>query len=311
MHDAIASLANVSLRQLRAFVTVAEVGSFTAAASALNLTQSAVRVLIAELERGLGLRLFDRTTRSVRLTDAGQELHLPARRVLVDLQAAVSSSRELAAKKRGRVRIAATPLFSSLFLPAIILEFQAAYPDVEVIVRDTAVPLVHRMPDEGEVDLGIGSAPTVEPPLVWDILVMDEVVLVCAPDCPLAKRSHVEWSDLLDYPYIAVSPESSTREIVDATTAVAGVQLVPSFEVSSVWTLLGMVSAGLGIALATGNVRLLLSLYPVKILRVGRERIDRPIGLMRHQNRSLSPAAAAFRDCVRTWTGTHADIGVR
>lgn len=307
MNDAVASLANVSLRQLRAFVTVAEAGSFTAAATLLNLTQSAVSVLIAELERGLGLRLFDRTTRSVRLTEAGQELHLPARRVLVDLQAAVSSSRELAAKKRGRVRIAATPLFSSLFLPAMILDFRDRYPDVEVIVRDTAVPLVHRMVEEGEVDLGIGSAPTLEPPLVWDILVMDEVVLVCAPDHPLAQHERVDWSDLTGYPYIAVSPESGTREIVDATTATAGIKLVPRFEVSSVWTLLGMVSAGLGIALATGNVKLLLKLYPVKLLKVGTERINRPIGLMRHQNRSLSPAASAFRDCIRQWMANNVE----
>lgn len=301
MNDAIASLGNVSLRQLRAFISVAEFGSFTEAASTLNLTQSAVSVLIAELERGLGLRLFDRTTRSVRLTEAGHELHLPARRVLIDLQAAVSSSRELAEKKRGRVRIAATPLFSSLFLPAMILDFQAKYSGVEVNVRDTAAPLVHRMVEEGEVDLGVGSAPTPEPPLTWDILVMDEVVLVCAQDCELAKQSSVEWSDLTRFPYIAVSPETGTREIVDTTTAAAGVTLVPRFEVSSVWTLLGMASAGLGIGLTTGNVRLLLSLYPVKILKVGHERIDRPIGLMRHQNRSLSPAAAAFRDFIRRW----------
>lgn len=306
MNDAIASLGNVSLRQLRAFVSVAEFGSFTAAASSLNLTQSAVSVLIAELERGLGLRLFDRTTRSVRLTEAGQELHLPARRMLVDLQAAVSSSRELAAKKRGRVRIAATPLFSSLFLPEVILDFQARYSDVEVIVRDTAAPLVHRMVEEGEVDLGVGTAPMPEPPLTWDVLVMDEVVLVCAPDCELARQGRVDWADLTRFPYIAVSPESGTREIVDAATKAAGVKLEPRFEVSSVWTLLGMVSAGLGFALATGNVRLLQSLYPVKILRVGPHRIDRPIGLMRHENRSLSPAAAAFRDCIRAWMAANA-----
>jgi DNA-binding transcriptional LysR family regulator len=295
------SVGGISLRQLRAFIGVAEHGSFTAAAAALNLTQSAVSVLIADLERGLGLRLFDRTTRSVRLTEAGRELLLPSRRIMTDLQAAIASSRELAATQRGNVRIAATPLFSSLFLPGVILAFRSRYPGVDIIVRDTAARLVHRMVEEGEVDLAVGTAIAPEPPLTWDLLIMDEVVLVCPPGHELTRKKQVQWNDLMRFPFVAVAPESGTREIVDTCLEAAGVSLQPAFEVSSIWTLLGMVSAGLGVALTTSHARLLSPLYQISVLRIGNRRIDRPIGLMRHQNRSLSPAAAAFRSCIRDW----------
>jgi len=291
----------ISLRQLRAFIYVAEHGSFTGAAAAMNLTQSAVSVLIADLERELGLRLFDRTTRSVKLTEAGQELLLPSRRMMVDLRAAIASSRELASKQRGSVRIAATPLFSSLFLPGVILAFRSRYPDVQIIVRDTAARLVHRMVEDGEVDLAVGTAIAPEPPLTWDVLLMDEVILVCPPAHEIARKKKIAWKDLVGFPYVAVAPESGTREIVDRCLAAAGVTLQPAYEVSSIWTLLGMVSAGLGIGLTTSHARLLAPLYQISVSRIGGRRIDRPIGLMRHQHRSLSPAAAAFRDCIRDW----------
>lgn len=294
-----AQLGRISLRQLRAFASVAELGSFTAAAASLNLTQPAVSVLIRELEADLGLQVFDRTTRAVRLTEPGQELLPTARRLLVDLQAAVASSRELASMKRGRVRIAATPLFASLFLPKIILAFRERHPGVEVIVRDRPAGSIADLVEEGEVDLGVATMPAADKLIEWDPLMTDDVVLACPPRHPLARAKTVSWRDLTAWPYIAVSPENGTRQIVEACTTAAGIRLEPAYEVASVWTQLGMVSAGLGIGLVTGQVRLLSGLYDFRFRRMAGPPIDRPVVLLRPRQRSLSPAASSFREQLR------------
>ncbi len=147
---------NITLRQLQAFVAVAELGGFTAAAERLHVTQSALSVMIRGLEGELGLRLFDRTTRTVALTDAGRELYPLAEKTLEDLSSAVAHSRELADVRRGRVTIAATTLVSSMLLPRAIARFGDAYPGIRVALRDGASPAqIAAMVAGSQVDIGI------------------------------------------------------------------------------------------------------------------------------------------------------------
>src|SRR5688500_8879542 len=109
--------ANVTLRQLRAFVAIADAGGFAAAARRLHLTPSALSLLIKDLERGIEVRLFDRSTRATALSVAGSEFYPLARKVLDDLASALESTQDLEQKKRGTVRIACTPLYAATTLP--------------------------------------------------------------------------------------------------------------------------------------------------------------------------------------------------
>jgi len=298
MDDTI-NLGRISLRQIRAFVGVADAGSFTAAAAKLHVTQSAVSLLIRDLESELDLRLLDRSTRSVRLTEAGYEFLYAARRIMVEIQAAMSNSREIATKKRGRVRIAAPTLFASLTLPKVILDYRRRFPGIDVAVLDRTSGSIARMVETGEVDLGVGTTPLPAQALTWDVLLDDEIVLVCPRGHPLAHRRSIRWEDATRFPYIAIAPENGTRQTVDACTAAAGISLKPVYEVASVWTLLGMVSAGLGIGLTTGRVRMLSTYFDFRIRHIVAQRMGRQLVLLRHANRSLSPAAASFRDFIR------------
>ena len=115
---------DLNLRQVRAFVSVAHLGSFTRAAKLLNLSQPALTVQIRKLEEALGVRLFDRNTRAVALTRMGRELAPMLQRVLSELDAMVVETRDLAAKRRGVVRIAALPSFAAGVLPEIIVRFR-------------------------------------------------------------------------------------------------------------------------------------------------------------------------------------------
>src|SRR5580658_1950870 len=125
-----------SLPQLRAFVTLADERSFTRAATRLHLSQPALTVQIRNLEMSFGARLFDRDSRGVALTRVGGELAPRLRRLLFDLDGAMSEAREIAKGQRGTIRIAALPSFSASLLPDVVARFRAANPAISFIIRD-------------------------------------------------------------------------------------------------------------------------------------------------------------------------------
>lgn len=300
MNDMNASLGNLSLKQLRAFVSVAEANSFTAAASMLNLTQSAVSLLIRELESELGLKLLDRTTRSVRMTDAGAELYPVAARVLQDLGAAVAGSRELTALRRGRVRFACSPLQSSLFLPRAISAFTAQYPHISIVLRDSPGGEIVDLVASGEVDLALGVATVDSPFISSETLANDDLLLIYPRSYHWSARKQRSWKDLAPHPFIALGKYNTTRYLVDHHAALAGVRLEPSYEVAFVWTAIGLVAADLGISLIPGYARSIVQKYPeVAMQAFEAHHIQRPISLLQRRQRTLSPAAATFADFLR------------
>lgn len=119
---------NISLRQLRAFVAVARTGSFTLAAEGLFITQSALSGLIKEMERSLGVRLFDRSTRRIQLTDIGRGIYPLIDKILHDLDGVLEEVAHLKALKKGVVRVAAPQLMASTLLPEVIAAYTARHP---------------------------------------------------------------------------------------------------------------------------------------------------------------------------------------
>ncbi|WP_296555089.1 LysR family transcriptional regulator [Pigmentiphaga sp.] len=295
-----ASLGNLSLKQLRAFVCVAESRSFTSAATLLNLSQSAVSLLVRELESELGLKLLDRTTRSVRMTEAGAELHPVAARVLQDLGAAIAGSRELADRRRGRVRFACSPLQSSLLVPRLIGTFNARYPHISIVLRDTPGGEIIDLVASGEVDLALGVLPADTPFVAAEPLLTDDLLLIHPRSYGWGPRRRPTWKDIAAHPFIALGEHNSTRYLVDYHAAQVGVRLTPACEVAFVWTAIGMVDAGLGLSLIPGHARPIVQKFAdVAMQPFEPQRIQRPIALMRHRQRTLSPAAEAFAEFLR------------
>jgi len=299
MDDASPAIRDISLRQLHAFLSVVETGSFTAAAATLHLTQSAVSVLIRELESHLGLRLFDRTTRSVQLTEAGREFAAGARRAVGELQAVVRHSRDVAAKNRGVVRVAASPLLSSFILPRWIRDYRARYPGIAVVLRDAPAVSIHALVEEAEVDVGFGPPTGPQDPVRAERLAFDELAVVCPRGHELARRKTVGWREVLQHPVIALGPDSGTRRLAEASVAAAGLRLQPTYEVSFIWTAVGMVEAGLGVAVTSGLVRALAATFDVEVRHIGRAAAKRELCLLVHRRRSLSPAAESFCSFAR------------
>ena len=148
---------NISTRQLQAFLAIARLGSFTRAAEEMFVTQAGLSLMLKDFETQVGARLFDRTTRSVRLTPSGESLLPTARGMLADWESATSSIGQLSAEAEQRVSLAATPLIASSVLPHWLQEFHQAQPSIRVQVSDLDRRQILLGIEAGEVDLGLGA----------------------------------------------------------------------------------------------------------------------------------------------------------
>jgi DNA-binding transcriptional LysR family regulator len=292
---------NVTFKQVRAFLAVAQVGSFTGAANRLHLTQSAVSVLISELELVFGLRLFDRTTRLVQLTEAGREFLPVAAKVLSELQGAISSSRELAAQKRGRVAIAATPLMSSLLLPGAIARYAQMQPGVQVVLHDTLAAQIQPKVRDGEVDFGIGTFERSARELVAEPLMTDKLVLACPVAHPLAERRRVAWRELSGHPFIALTHDNSVGQLISGALGGAGVDIHPAYEVAHLGTVVGMVDAGLGVAVLPSYAGPFAQMYRIRTVPLVEPSVRRESSFLTRRGLKLSPAAKGFQTFLKAY----------
>lgn len=289
---------NVTLRQLRAFIAVAEVNHFTRAAERLELSQSTVSTLVRELEANLGLRLLDRHTRMLRLTPAGAEILPLARKAMADLDSVLGSSSELRTLGRGRVTIAAASLQAALMLPRVIRDYCVRYTGVKVNICDVTEHEVIEKVRSGEVDFGLGSAVGASHDIASRSLTTDVFVAVMPSDHALARAKTLTWRELKDIPLIGPPPGNAVRAQLDAALAGAGISLKRSYEVALPLTILGMVEGGLGIAVMTSAMSRLARSLGLTIKNVTAPVIRREMSLLFHTDRSLSPAAQNLRDLL-------------
>ncbi len=280
------------LADLEAFVAVAGTSNFGRAAQAVHLSQPALSRRIAKLEDALGVKLFDRTTRSVSLTAVGREFSRKAREMLDGLEEALLGIEDIAATRAGEVTVACVPSAAYYYLPGFIRRFHARFPRIRVKVIDEAANTVLGAVVRGEADFGVNFVGTQEPEVDFQPILEEAFVLACRRDHPLARRRKVAWSELAGHEYMTVSKSSGNRLLIDH--ALARLKKNPRwfYETRHVSTLLGLVEAGLGVAavprLALPSARH-AQLVAVPLVE---PKVTRTLGLIRRQGRSLSPAAA-------------------
>ncbi|MES2283173.1 MAG: LysR family transcriptional regulator [Pseudomonadota bacterium] len=290
---------NVTLRQLRAYVEVVRSGGFTAAAKKLHLTQSATSLLVQELEAQLGIQLVDRTTRKVAPTDAGIEFLSSAERILADVEQTLADTQDLVLKRKGRITVATTPLLASTFLPDAIAQFQEEHPGISVRLADLPAEDIARMVQSGDADMGFGAFPNLDPDLQRMPLLRHPLGVMVPSTWPLARRrANLTWTDLADQPMIAITQGSGFHMLIDPVLSQAGLPSKPRFEVRYLSTAVGLAEAGLGVTVVPAYVGLLLRSAKVRFRILHKPVVQREIELIVRSGRSLSPGAAAFRDCL-------------
>lgn len=290
---------NPTLKQLRAFVAVYQLRKLSAAAERLFITQSAVSVMIRQMEEGLGARLFDRTTRSLQPTPAAREAIDVAERILRDLDSLGAGLQDLSGLRRGRVCVAITPTLAEILLPPVIRAFSEKHPEIHVVIDDCAPDqFVSRVIGE-QVDFGIGTPERAGPGVELQTLVRDHLSLICTREHSLANRKTVRWSDLQGLPLTTVRPGYGIRPLIELSAARAGVTLSVANEVSFLATALWMTGSGMGASIMPAAY-VTYSRDPGLVVKtLTSPKVSRDISVVVKQGRSLSPAARSFIDVMR------------
>ncbi len=283
---------------VQAFVAIADHGGFQKAAGALHLTQTALTRRLQNLEAFLGQKLIERTTRSVALTDTGQTFLPQARRLLADLSAALTEIRETGKARRGDVTIACVPTVGVQFLPRIIEEYAARFPDNRIRILDHASSLVADAVLRREAEFGIHIAGAHHNELNSVPLLTDRYVVICRDDHALAQRKRLSWKQLEPHALIFTGEGSSNRPVLDRALSEVSLALRAYYEVQRSSTAVGLVAAGVGIAVVP-RLAMQRGAYPnIRIIALADPVVSRKLALVARRAAHLSPAAQALYDMI-------------
>lgn len=241
----------MELRHLEHFLAVAEEHSFTRAAARIHLVQSALSVSIRSLEHELGARLFDRTTHSVQLTDAGTALVVEARRTLAAAEAARDAVAAVRGGVRGTVRIGIMHSLALIDLAGLLTRYHREHPNVRLVPSPAVGGSAELVRDvyDGKLDLAFASLPTDNAKgLKVRTLAVEEMLLACPPDHPLAKRKRIALAELDGETFVDYPSGWGTRESADRLFAEAGLHREVAVEVGDIPTVSELVRAGFGFA---------------------------------------------------------------
>ncbi|HJV00611.1 MAG TPA: LysR substrate-binding domain-containing protein [Burkholderiaceae bacterium] len=282
---------NYELHDLQAFVAVAEHASFRQAAAALFLSQPALSRRIEKLEEGLGVKLFERTTRRVQLTNVGQAFLVNVRTALDGLEDAVLGVADLAAHRTGTVTLACVPSAVRHFLPAVLRQFSERFPRIRVRVHDESAQDVLNLVRDGQADFGINFTGAEDPEIEFEPVYVESYVLAMRRDHRLARRKSLSWKETVDERYISVAKSSGNRSVIDA--ALAGVEKHPLIlcEVNHVSGVLALVEAGMGVAAVPGLSVPAGGTDAIIGVPLINPAIHRTLGLISKRNHYMAPAS--------------------
>lgn len=286
---------NIKYRPLKAFLLASETMSFTRAAQKLGVTQPSFTALIRDLENTLELKLFERTTRRISLTQSGRDFHDRIQRPIADLEEAYRSMSDLAAVRRGSISIGALPSTALTLIPPTLQRLQSLHPALQTKVIEAHNDELMNMLQTNQVELAIGAILEKKPNLEAIPLLKDTFVLVCPPEHPAMQLKRLCWTDLIPYDLILLSRGSSARHIFDqAISNSNNSNEGQRFDVTNMSTAIQLVRQSLGVAVLSRLALPALLDTGLKYRPIEDESASRTIGVIRRRDRSISPAGKAF-----------------
>lgn len=285
----------MDISSLKAFLSVAEHASFSAAAQELHLTQPAISKRIALLEDELGVRLFDRIARNISLTEYGQQLIPRARHILRSVEDTKRELLDATHKISGPLSLAISHHIGLHRLPPVLRQFSVQHPAVALDIRFTDSEAAYAAVLHGDIELAVitlapSDAPQITSQLIWP----DPLCFVAGEDHPLANRRALKLPQLSEYPAILPGESTYTGLIIKSLFAQQNLELTISMATNYLETIKMMVSIGLGWSILPETMlddKLLR-------LRVTGIQLERRLGCIYHRDRQLSNAAKAFMDAL-------------
>lgn len=281
----------MELDNLKAFLIVAETGSFSRAAEKLFLTQPAISKRISSLESELDTRLFDRIGHRINLTEAGKSLLPRAQRILIEVEDSRRAVANLTGSVSGPLSIGTSHHIGLHRLPPVLREFTQVYPQVHLNIEFMDSEAACNSVLHGELELGIVTLPLENDPSlrllpIWH----DPLAIVVAPGHPLSKKKKIEARQLSEYPSVLPSSGTFTREVLERTLKPLGVELHTGMATNYLETIKMLVSVGLGWSVLPGS----MLDKDLKVINVKGLEMQRTLGAVMHVERTLSNAALAL-----------------
>ncbi|CAB3702165.1 MULTISPECIES: LysR family transcriptional regulator [Achromobacter] len=293
---------NLSMRDIDTTLVLGRTLNFRQAAAQLHLSQSALSTQIQRIEEALGVRLFDRTTRTVRLTAAGEVFMQQAATLQVAFRDAIAAVSGVTSAEQGQVSVAALPSLAARLLPRVLMAYRQDHPNVALKVRDTLSGPAFDLVRAGEVDFALTAADPQHADLHYVPLMSDSFLLLIPESHALAKtRGPLRWADTATAAHVSMVQPSSVRQYTEWAFLQNRIRFTPAFEAEHLTTIVAMVECGFGVAalpeIAAGAVSQTAIVQRPLIGPVA----ERSIGLVTSRNRSLSPAAAALVQTLREY----------
>lgn len=298
----VANVPDLRARELLTIVTLAEYGSFVAAASHLKTSQPALTRTVKRVERVLGVTLFARNTRRVEITAAGREFIALAERMLNDLQLTVRSIGEVTGEQRGRVTISTYSGYSAHSIPQIVYRYQQTRPMVEVRIKEGRQPDILDDVRSGAADFGIGYVNNLPDTMEGELL-QEEPLYVLIPHAhrlAAKKRTKIRLADIKDERLISPPVDSYLRRLIDGAAASAGSTLQYGVVVDRLLTALHHVAAGVGIAVLPSDcLPATKSAEGFEAALLTEPSLSVSVGLITLRGRYMTPAAAGMISVIR------------
>jgi DNA-binding transcriptional LysR family regulator len=285
--------ANMELLQLHYFIAVARLEHLTEAARSLHVTQSSLSKTIQRLEEDLGVALFDRIGRKLRLNEFGSSFLRRAERALFELEQGKQEIRDMSNPEQGTLELAVT---TASTLPNILREFRKKQPNIQFHVQMLTTQEMVTLLQRGEVDFCLSSPPIEGDDIECKIVFIDPILVAVPKGHRLSNRGSVSLTELKDEWFVGVKKGYGTRDIVDSVCQAAGFEPKYVYEGDEPTRLFTLVEAEIGIAFIPSTAR--HSQDQITYLQIEHHELVREIALLWHRSRYISRAALEFREVV-------------
>lgn len=290
----------MDLQQLKGFMAVAKHSSFSRASEELFRTQPAISKQVRALEESLETKLFHRLGRKIQLTDAGEILFRHAHRIFQVLEEARETISELKGLQKGHLRISAATTVGTYMLPRVLGRFKRRYPGIDISLAITNKAQVLEQVLQHETDLGFVGPPVQPEELQREEYLLDELVLIVAPNHPMADEEFVSIDQLKQEVFVLREQGSGTREIMEEELSRKGIGLRKAMELGSTEAIKQAVAANLGVSIVSKYaITLEVVMGRLCAAHIKDLNLRRQLYTVSHRDRTLPLAAAAFLELLR------------
>jgi len=307
MKSAFKNTHNVNLKLLQAFLLVGETRSFRNAAEMSFRSTSAVSAQIRQLEEQLGVVLFYRTTRNVRLTAEGEQLLDCAKRALMEVEEGLRKIQESADIRRGRVSLACSPTIAATRLARVLAAFETDYPSIEVFVRELSSEALMDSVLKREVDFGIGPI-VAHHEFTFERLLEDPLYAVVPKRFITTSKDTITLATLTKMPLLLLNQSNALRDYLDNVLAERNLTMTTRYEFTQAQTLISMASAGLGAAILPKVVLPAVIDPSTYALRIVSPSLSREIAIITVRGQTLSPASLRLLNLMKELIGKTPEV---